>query len=77
MLRTRGASMAAQVPFPKTPSSSGSLKPAGGEEAITVYNLDVEAGRGWEMNYKLTEHRRVMVGLRNYTEVTTGRMVST
>ena len=115
MIRTRGACTAAQVPFPRTPSSEPSpqgkmfrparsppesartftsassspesarrFTPAGSEEAVAVHNLDVEAGRDWKRNYKYSdalvighdEHRRVLVDFMNYTEVSTGRMVS-
>ena len=113
MIRTRGACTAAQVPFPRTPSSGPSPQskmfspsesartftsagspsdivstrrfiPAGSEDAVTVHNLDVEAERDWKMNYKYSdalvighdENRRVLVDFMNYTEVSTGRMVS-
>ena len=67
-----------------SPEFARRFTPAGSEEAVTVHNLDVEAGRDWKMNYKQSdalvieheEHRRAMVDVRNYTEVATGRMVS-
>ena len=67
-----------------SPESARRFTPAGSEEAVAVHNLDVEAGRDWKMNYKYSdalvighdENRRVLVDFMNYTEVSTGRMVS-
>ena len=72
----------------RTVSPTGSarmFRPAGSDETIPIHNLDVENNGDWIMSYHFAdalcigqdEHRRVMVDLWNYTEVGTGRMVST
>ena len=67
-----------------SPSDSTRMFRPAGSKAITIHNLDLENNGGWKMSYYFAdalcigqdEQMRVMVDLWNYTEVGTGKMVS-
>ena len=66
------------------PQPGTMFRPAGSKETITIPNMDVEDGNGWILLNCLSdalcidedEYRRSVLELWNYTEVATGRMVS-